>query len=277
MANNPRLARLIDLVPYISNHQGISISVLADKFGVKKEEIEKDLWLLYMCGLPGQTPLELMEFQFEDGFVTVRNAEELKSPRSLTQTEIAALIVGLQVLESKGSETALKLKEKLTKQLSGAISYQPSPSDLHISEIQQAIQGNNVLRISYLGKMREVIPFEIYQENQSNYLRSYCKVAQDRRTFNVARIETLEVLASTELAPNSVPSESNRFEATIKTHREGRRVRETFRSNETIQYFSAEWLNGEVLALAGAVEVLDPKLRAQISVRAKAGLSLYLQ
>ena len=59
MANNPRLARLIDLVPFITSHQGISISELAHKFGVSANEIEKDLWLLYMCGLPGQTPLEL--------------------------------------------------------------------------------------------------------------------------------------------------------------------------------------------------------------------------
>jgi proteasome accessory factor C len=72
MPNNSKLARLIDLVPFITSHQGISIVELSKKFGVTKEEIEKDLWLLYMCGLPGQTPLELMEFEFEDGFVTVR-------------------------------------------------------------------------------------------------------------------------------------------------------------------------------------------------------------
>ena len=76
MAINPKLARLIDLVPFISKHQGIPIKDLADKFGVSVEEIEKDLWSLYCCGLPGQTPLELMEFSFEDGFVSVRNADE---------------------------------------------------------------------------------------------------------------------------------------------------------------------------------------------------------
>ena len=64
MPINKRLARLIDLVPYISEHQGVAISELANKFGVTAAEIEKDLWLLYMCGLPGQTPLELMEFEF---------------------------------------------------------------------------------------------------------------------------------------------------------------------------------------------------------------------
>ena len=106
MASNPRLARLIDLVPFITSHQGVSIAELAKKFNVTINEIEKDLWLLYMCGLPGQTPLELMEFEFEDGYVTVRNAEELRAPRSLTQTELATLIIGLEILGERGSPEA---------------------------------------------------------------------------------------------------------------------------------------------------------------------------
>ena len=276
MAKVSRLARLIDLVPYISQHQGISIENLAAKFKVSKAEIEKDLWLLYMCGLPGHTPLELMEFEFEDGYVTVRNAEELKSPRSLTQTEISTLVIGLSILEEQGSTAAGKLKEKLADKLNTPISFKPSGIYKFLNEIDQAIRNNKVLKINYAGTVREVIPFEVYHEAENSYLRAYCKRAKDRRTFKVSRINTLEISAISELAPNVVPSDSHLQNTQIKVHHNARRVRESLGGKEDIQYFSTEWLISEVMALGGAVELLDPKLRAEIKERAQTSQKLYL-
>lgn len=276
MAKVSRLARLIDLVPYISQHQGISIENLAAKFKVSKAEIEKDLWLLYMCGLPGHTPLELMEFEFEDGYVTVRNAEELKSPRSLTQTEISTLVIGLSILEEQGSTAAGKLKAKLADKLNTPISFKPSGIYKFLNEIEQAIRNNKVLKINYAGTVREVIPFEVYHEAENSYLRAYCKRAKDRRTFKISRINTLEISAISELAPNIVPSDSHLQNAQIKVHHSARRVRESLGGKEDIQYFSTEWLISEVMALGGAVELLDPKLRAEIKERAQTSQKLYL-
>lgn len=275
MAINNRLARLIDLVPFISKHQGISITELARKFDVSVTDIEKDLWLLYMCGLPGQTPLELMEFEFEDGFVTVRNADELKFPRTLTQTEIAALIVGLELLSTQGNQTAEKLKEKLSRLFSGSVSYQASNVDLLPSKINQAIQHNKLISIRYAGKSREVIPFEIYRDNNELYLKAYCKEVSDRRTFKFSRIEALEILAKSELAPNEVPAQSSPNRTTLKVHRQARLVRETLGGNSEIEYFSKEWLISEVMGLGGAVELTDPELRATILNRVKASQALY--
>ena len=279
MANNPRLARLIDLVPFISEHQGISISELAKKFGVTQGDIEKDLWLLYMCGLPGQTPLELMEFQFEDGFVTVRNADELKRPRSLTQTEIASLVIGLEILRSNGSEAAGALKDKLVSKLNSQLSFAPSQVERLIPEITQAIQHNKVVEIKYLGKVREVIPFETYHENGKSYLRAFCKLANDRRTFNVAKIENFQILAISELAPNVVPSESKPKRAKIRIHHSARLVRESLgidSGQDEVEFFSTQWLLSQVLALGGAAELLDEDLRVEINKRIRASQALYL-
>jgi len=273
---NMRLARLIDLVPYITKHQGISITELAKKFGATVAEIESDLWLLYCCGLPGQTPLELMEFQFEDGFVTVRNADELKAPRSLTQIEIASLIIGLEILATEGSEVAKGLKSRLAEKLGSQVSYQPTGTEKFIAEIGKAIQKNQLLKIVYSGKERLVIPFEIYAENGGNYLRAFCKSARDRRTFKVSRIDSLELLDIHELAPNEVPSDSKPLRTKIKVHRDARRVREVFGATEEIQYFSKDWLFQQVFAFGGAVELLDPTLRSEVRDLAKASQGLYL-
>ncbi len=274
---NSRLARLFDLVPFIVKHQGIPIAELAEKFQISVEQLEKDLWLLYMCGLPGQTPLELMEFEFEDGYVSVRNADELKSPRSLTQIELASLVIGLEILISQGFSGAEQLKNKLASKLSTEISYQPAKSDLYLPEISQAIQQNKVLSIIYNGKAREVIPFETYTEDRTSYLRAFCKSAEDRRTFKISKIESLEITDNQELAPNLVPSNETPKTTKIATHKEKRLVREALGNSEQIDYFSVEWLISETMALAGAVELEDPQLRAQILARVKASQSLYLE
>lgn len=277
MANNSRLARLFDLVPFIFKHQGISITELAEKFQISVEQLEKDLWLLYMCGLPGQTPLELMEFEFEDGYVSVRNADELKSPRSLTQIELASLVIGLEILSSQGIAGAAQLKSKLASKLATEISYQPAKSDLYLPEISQAIQQNKVLSIVYNGKAREVIPFETYTEDRNSYLRAFCKSAKERRTFKISRIESLIITDSQELAPNLVPSNETPNSTQITTHREKRLVREVLGNSERIDYFSGDWLISETMALAGAVELMDSHLRAQILARVKASQALYLE
>jgi predicted DNA-binding transcriptional regulator YafY len=274
---NSRLARLFDLVPFIVKHQGIPIAELAEKFQISVEQLEKDLWLLYMCGLPGQTPLELMEFEFEDGYVSVRNADELKSPRSLTQIELASLVIGLEILISQGISGAEQLKNKLASKLSTEISYQPAKSDLYLPEIAQAIQQNKVLSIIYNGKAREVIPFEAYTEDRTSYLRAFCKSAEDRRTFKISKIESLKITDNQELAPNLVPSNETPKTTKIATHKEKRLVREALGNSEQIDYFSVEWLISETMALAGAVELEDPQLRAQILARVKASQSLYLE
>ena len=276
MASNPRLARLIDLVPFITSHQGVSIAELAEKFDVTMNEIEKDLWLLYMCGLPGQTPLELMEFEFEDGFVTVRNAEELRAPRSLTQTELATLIIGLEILRERGSAEAKTLRNRLASMLRTEIRYEPTKIEKFSPEISSAILNNKVLAINYSGKEREIIPFEIYQDSNESYLRAYCKSAQANRTFKISKIDSLNMLDRQELAPNDVPSESISYRTEIKVHREARLVKELLGGLDEVQYFSKDWLLGQVLALGGAVELLDPQLRRELSHRVQASQNQYL-
>ena len=101
-ATNPleHTARLLDLVPYINTHQGISLVDLAEVFEVSPDQMASDLTTLWMCGLPGYTPLELMDLDFESGYVTIRNAPTLARPRSITHEEGVALVLGLDVLRS---------------------------------------------------------------------------------------------------------------------------------------------------------------------------------
>jgi proteasome accessory factor C len=96
--------RLLALVPYISAHQGIAIADLAKAFDVTTSQMSADLTTLWMCGLPGYTALELMDLSFESGFVTIRNAPTLKSPRTLNVEEVISLLLGLDLIKESLAE-----------------------------------------------------------------------------------------------------------------------------------------------------------------------------
>ena len=86
----------------------------------------------------------------------------------------------------------------------------------------------------------------------------------------------MKVLDLQELAPNVVPSQEEKLGTKIKVHAGLRRVRETFGDIELIEYHSQDWLLGQVMALGGDVELLDPKLRGALLERIQASKNLYL-
>ena len=63
MADNAivRTSRALDLIPYIVEHPGITIEELSDAFGTSESEISQILNIVFMCGLPGYSHLELID------------------------------------------------------------------------------------------------------------------------------------------------------------------------------------------------------------------------
>ena len=94
-----QVTRLLDLVPYLITNQGVTLEQIAKDFRISKADVLEDLNTLWMCGLPGYTPLELIDLSFDTGFVSIRNADVLSKPRKLTISEIGAIIVGLSILQ----------------------------------------------------------------------------------------------------------------------------------------------------------------------------------
>ena len=50
-----RLQRMLALVPWILAHPGVTLPELAERFEIDEAELELDLELLPMCGLPPYT------------------------------------------------------------------------------------------------------------------------------------------------------------------------------------------------------------------------------
>ncbi|HYU04558.1 MAG TPA: DeoR family transcriptional regulator, partial [Jatrophihabitantaceae bacterium] len=66
-----RLPRLLALVPYLQAHDGIAIEQAAADFGITEDQLRRDLQLLWMCGLPGHSPGDLIDLSFDGDSVSV--------------------------------------------------------------------------------------------------------------------------------------------------------------------------------------------------------------
>ena len=98
VAATQRLSRLLAMVPWLVNRQGVELAEAARHFGITEQQLVKDLELLFVCGTPGHMPDDLIEAEWDSGQVYLDNAEEIARPLRLAPDEAVALIAGLRTL-----------------------------------------------------------------------------------------------------------------------------------------------------------------------------------
>ena len=62
-----RLVRLLNMVPYFQANPRVTRSQAAADLGVSVKQLGEDLDQLWLCGLPGYSPGDLIDFAFEGG------------------------------------------------------------------------------------------------------------------------------------------------------------------------------------------------------------------
>jgi len=292
-----RTARLLDLVPFLNTHQGISLKELAQRFEVSPAQMSSDLTTLWMCGLPGYTPLELMDLEFESGYVTIRNAPTLAKPRSISFDEGVALILGLDLLASSlttDKENLAVLIEELKTKISTKIGVpvslnaQPKSSPQVTSALNDSISKNSYLAIKYHSLYRDEVsertiqPMELVQENANQYVRAFCFSAGAMRDFRVDRI--IEATQTSEPpVGNEATVTSTSIDFTISLKKPLRDVVERFdvkysdvSKNLRLQSFSQQWIERSVMASGDGVELASPlNIRADIASKAQLILDRY--
>ena len=288
-----KAARMLDLVPFITSHQGISTVDLAAEFGITVDELLSDLNSLWMCG---DNRFDLIDLQFDSGYVTIRNADTLNLTRSLSQQEIISILIGLDLIEkSLGSqrsdlisELAL-LRSKLGEGVSRILDATP-PHDAQIySTIHSALQMQQKIEISYFSPtedevtVRTVIPLELSVNDGHEYLTSFCEKAQAERTFRVDRIRSAKVLDMKVDPVSHLKNEENLISSDVKISRNLRRSRESLGEYlvgdgavVTVSSYNSEWLLRTVISAAGAMEVTSsPEMRSRVADRATQTLKEY--
>lgn len=300
-----RTARVLDLVPYLLEHQGISITELANVFGVTEKQINQDLVLMHMCGLPGYTPLELIDMYYEDGYVTVSDPQSFKRPRKMGRSEMASILVSLDLLKSMRSDELRSEIEELQKKLITSLQFENSfvvvqdfDDSPFLQDLERAIAKSSTLRIVYLSgnkderTERTIFPLEIYRANQTTYLSAWCQISNADRTFRLDRIISCEVVENSEISgtPGYKDVAAEQEGSVLLINKSGRNFVENNRAIiENIEEVSgseellvklnpvdSDWLVRTVLGFGGGISVKEPlELANDITSRAQAIQKVY--
>ena len=301
-----RTARLLDLIPFILSHQGIAIADLANEFGVTEKEILADLNLIFMCGLPQYTALELIDLSFEHGFVTVREPQNLDKPRKLSGEELSILIMGLDVVRTQitdpvkeqiAKDLQVRLKQLVESATANAILYADDRHLPYIEIINKALQNRIALNISYLNTSkdeittRRILPLEVFQQGDEFLLLTWCYLSKANRTFAIARILSCDLISDT--LPDSIADinltllpENSIVKIKFKYDRAALSFIENIQDRivaidqvamiASVEVWDSEWILRNVLANAGHIKILAPEEFAhEVASRAKIALSNY--
>ncbi|MDP3712862.1 MAG: WYL domain-containing protein [Mycobacteriales bacterium] len=210
------LPRLLALVPYLQAHQGVRLADVAADFGITEERLRRDLNLVWLCGLPGHSPGDLIDLEFEGDTVTLLDAQGVDRPLRLTVDEALALVVALRTLaETPGLADRDAVDRALVKveEAAGAAAEQAQrvevvvePEAVLLSTLTDALERGRLVRLDYDVPGRDerttrlVDPMRLVVEGRS-YLEAWCRLAEGVRLFRLDRIAGVEVLDEAAAVP----------------------------------------------------------------------------
>jgi len=207
-----RLSRLLTMVPWLLNRQGVEIEEAAREFAVTPAQVEADLALLFLCGTPGGYHGDLIEAEWESGRVFLGNADTINRPLRLGVDEALALIVSLRALaavpgigERDAVVRALAKLEAATGSASAGASriqvlIDEGTSREAIALAQEALAARRRVHLHYLvpgrdeSTERDVDPMRVINFDAHWYLEGWCHRAEDVRLFRLDRVEALTIL-----------------------------------------------------------------------------------
>jgi proteasome accessory factor C len=209
-----RLPRLLALVPYLLARPGAPIEDVAADFDVTVRQLRRDLELLWMCGLPGYGPGDLIDLSFEGDTVTVTFDAGMRRPLRLSSAEATALLVALRALaETPGVVDAGSVRRALAKieaaagHADGVVVGLATSEEAALAAVRDALDRRRALRIRYYTASRDAVggrtvdPMRLLLVEGRSYLEAWCRSAEGMRLFRLDRIEHVATLDETAAPP----------------------------------------------------------------------------
>jgi proteasome accessory factor C len=229
-----QVARLLTLVPYLHSHPEVRLDETARAVGSTPEQVVKDLGVLFMCGLPGGYPDDLIDVDLDaledpesgeprlEGVIRVSNADYLARPLRLSPTEATAIIVALRAMRGTAGPDTREVVDRALAKLEAAAGastpggpplVEPGEDDdaeasLLRASLEDAVARQRQVRLTYYVPARDeeservVDPRGVVSSSGAAYLDAWCHSAEAPRLFRLDRIHEAEVLDSpVETAP----------------------------------------------------------------------------
>ena len=215
-----RLARLLNLVPYLLARPGIAVSEAAADLGVSDRQLREDLELLWVCGLPGYGPGDLIDMAFDGDRVTITYDAGIDRPLRLNQDEALALVVALRMLAQVPGVQNLDAVERALAKIESAagdaaadlpvLASQTSAGMERVADLQGAVARRHAMRLTYYTATRDEItervvdPMRVLVVGGRIYLEAWCRRAEAVRRFRADRIESATELDEPAAPPPDV-------------------------------------------------------------------------
>lgn len=203
-----KLTFLLSLVPFLMDHDRISVVEVAEHFDMKPEQIRDAVRLIAVSGIPGETA------QYQDGDLFDISWDDLEENDSIVLThrvaiddsprfsarEAAALIAGLQYLsalpEHADRAAIASLAAKLSRGASAApsqVAVEATETDATLALIHESVASAHQFEFDYQTsrgdhERRTVDPLRVESLDADWYLRAWCHLRGAVRTFRLDRI-----------------------------------------------------------------------------------------
>jgi proteasome accessory factor C len=195
------LTRVLALVPWIIAHPGSTKAEIANRFGISVRQLELDLVLVMMVGVPPYSPGDYIDVDPDADPVEIRLADYFTRPLRLSPAEgLALLAAGRGLLAVPGSDPTGPLAtalDKLQAALSGADVAVDVGHPEFLDDVRSAAQEGRRLEIEYFsateGQLttRAIDPGPPFFAVGHWYTDAYCHLRRESRMFRLDRIRAV--------------------------------------------------------------------------------------
>lgn len=209
-AVSTRLVRLLNMVPYFQANPKITYAEAASDLGVSVKQLREDLNQLWMCGLPGYGPGDLIDFEFSGDTIEVTFTAGIDHPLRLTSPEATGVLVALRALadvpgmvDPEAARSAIAKIENAagTVGSDGAAVEEPAPIESEAAAaVRAAVRDGRALSIEYYSASHDMLtsrivdPIRVVLVGDHSYLEAWCRTAEGVRLFRFDRIVDAQVL-----------------------------------------------------------------------------------
>ena len=272
-----RIARILAMIPYIVGNDVATMGDLRERFGYASDsEVVRDLHLIFLTGLPGYGPGDLIDVDIYEDEVTIDSAEYFSRPMKLTPAEALGLLAaGSTFLASNQAPPALasamdKLSIAIGANADDAVLFDVEAPEA-VTTLREAIDETRLIEIGYIGMatnertVRVVEGESVFFNLGDWYLAGFCRYAEDDRLFRVDRMDSITVLD--QLYEPSVADAASivRYEPSPDDHEAVFLVGK--RSRWVTEYYPVEYEDISPESTRVTMSVSDPLVAARLLIR----------
>lgn len=230
-----RLVRLLNMVPYLKANPQITYAEAAADLGVTRKQLQQDLDQLWMCGLPGYGPGDLIDFEFSGDTINVTFTAGVDAPLRLTSPEATGLLVALRalvdipgVVDPQAARSAIAKIESAAGTIAhdqthaAAAVDEPAPIESEAAAaVRTAVRNSRALGIEYYSASRDMLstrivdPIRVVLVGDHSYLEAWSREAEGVRLFRFDRIVDATVLDQPSMPPGpavAAPTDTSLFD-----------------------------------------------------------------